>query len=530
MTYICTPSLAGSWTQSKCILEHDGKVYRGIDSARMAARVYDDLREADVKLGDRVLLVMDNQPAVIAAIVAVWSLGATLVPLPPPVSLLQRTGSSWPEMARRIKLTSPSVIVAYGIDEVAEGRGLHWIRLDSERSDPEEWERATNQIPDGLPAVIQFSSGSTGEAKPIYLTRSNIMTNVRALAKRLGLNADSVFYSWLPLHHDMGLMGGIVTSLTLSAKLVLSTPREFVLDPIGWLVGIAKSRATFIGGPPFAYRQVLRRLNEKSLKRITESGGLGSLTVALIGAERIPPRLAVSVEEELAPLGWRTGTLYPSYGLAENTVIVTGPSTSQPLSLATVSGERLVRTENLNDANFVGCGRAVDGTRVEIRTPDGEVCADGAVGEIWVGGLSYVDTDEGTLAPTGDIGAILDGDLFPVGRVKELVKIGGRAIPPQTIEELLENALKNVADIGVGASYNEDEATDEVFVLIEARGLSDADVERVRKMTQDVLVGNLGVRARAVRVVRPGMIPRTTSGKIARNMIADKVRGLSEGN
>jgi acyl-CoA synthetase (AMP-forming)/AMP-acid ligase II len=391
-------------------------------------------------------------------------------------------------------------------------------------------------VPDDAPLLLQFTAGTTAAAKAIELTHGNVASNVAAIARRIAGDADDTLYSWLPLYHDMGLIGGLITSLYQGATLHLVAPQEFLRRPLGWLRAISEHRATFTVAPQFAYRLVLARYDLAPTQ--LDGCDLSSLRVALNGAEMVQHEVCTRLEERLARHGLRRHTIQPCYGLAENCVAVTVREPQRPIRIRHLRRDALAerRAVSLPDpsaatVSLVGNGAVVDDTEVRLLT-DAGASAD-AIGEIEVRGRSAAhrisDGDgvahrDGWIA-TGDLGVFLDGELFVVGRIKEAFKSGGRTFAPADVEEVLR-PLTGDRPSGVAAFAFSDPATgvDELVVVIERepQGPTRAALDEQVRLQ---LLRTMQLTPRDVVLVRRGTIPLTSSGKIRRLHLRDLYLG-----
>ncbi|MET8831988.1 fatty acyl-AMP ligase [Streptomyces sp. NPDC004610] len=393
-------------------------------------------------------------------------------------------------------------------------------------------------------AFLQYTSGSTSSPKGVIVTHGNLLDNVRILSERWGHTPDAVaeygremYVSWLPVYHDMGLIAPVLNSLHLGATATLFSPLHFLQQPERWLAAISRFRPHTSGAPNFAYELCLRHATPELLDRLD----LSRWRVAFNGAEPVRAATLRRFAETFAPAGLRRESLYPCYGLAEATLMVTGGSPDEaPVLLA---AEAAGPHGGVADAAVVGVGRPGPGMSVVIADPERhEEVAEGETGEIWLAGASVargywrnalatreafratLAGREGRFLRTGDLGFLRDGELFVTGRLKDLIIVDGRNHYAQDLElsaEISHPALRPgcTAAFPVDGGEDADGAPLGEQIVLVAEAVPDAAAHRVREIT-GLVRGSIAqahdVHVRDVVLVRPGTIPKTSSGKIQR--------------
>ncbi|MGW1753613.1 fatty acyl-AMP ligase [Streptomyces mirabilis] len=387
-------------------------------------------------------------------------------------------------------------------------------------------------------AFLQYTSGSTSAPRGVMVTHGNLLDNQRAITERMGHTPDTLaeyehelFVSWLPVYHDMGLIGPVLNTVHLGATATLFSPLHFLQRPARWLTALSRYRPHTSGGPNFAYELCLKHATPELLDGLD----LGRWKVAFNGAEPVRAATLRRFAETFAPAGFRREALYPCYGLAEATLIVTGGSVDTPPTLAAAPGSE--RHVGAADAAAVGSGRPIPGTTVVIADPERrEELPEGEVGEIWVSGagvakgywrnaLATRETFRATLKDrpdrflrTGDLGFLREGELFVTGRLKDLMVIDGRNHYPQDLElsaEMSHGALRP----GCTAAFSVDGGVEGEQPVIVAETAPDAaaDSERITEVIRSAIGEAHGLAVRDVVLVHPGTIPKTSSGKIQRH-------------
>jgi acyl-CoA synthetase (AMP-forming)/AMP-acid ligase II len=387
--------------------------------------------------------------------------------------------------------------------------------------------------PDGLlppqdisadaPALLQYTSGSTGSPKGVVVTHQNLASNLGMLETSFGVREDSVYLTWLPLFHDMGLIGNLLAALYCGVPCVLMPPFSFYQRPQRWLNAIGRFGATISGGPNFAYELLLRRSDRMNLAGLD----LSRWELAFCGAEMVRASTMRGFAGRFAPSGFRASALYPCYGLAEATVFVTG---------ATLNGGARMATDALG-RDVVSCGRAAAGECVVIVDADtAALLPDGQVGEIWVSGghvaCGYWNKPElseqvfaGRISSggddrflrTGDLGWMSEGELFFAGRLTDTIVFRGTNFYPEDIEATAAGCHSGLANFG--AAFPIDAGNEEQAVLVQelARPLpASFDPRAAIAAIATAVVNAHGLPLHDIVLVRAGALPRTTSGKIRR--------------
>lgn len=360
------------------------------------------------------------------------------------------------------------------------------------REAPEEGEEAPPGQP-GPIALMQFSSGTTLAPRPVLLSRSNLLSNVEALLSRLPQPlAEQCCVSWLPLYHDMGLIGVLLGGLLSGQNLVLMRPEQFALSPMRWLETLSSTGASISAAPNFALELTVQRTRPEQIARLDLSGW----RCCAVGAEMVQPATLERFARHLAPAGFDPTALTPVYGLAEATLAVTMSRWDEPPRV---------------HQGQVSVGRPVPG--VELQLERGRIFVRGpGVMQGYLGGEA-----QGEWLDTGDLG-YLDGDeLFLTGRAKDVLILNGRNHEPEPIEAAA--GLRAVAS----SVLRPDQPSEVLLVLVELEG---GDPPGFARRVREAVVRDTGLVPFQVHVVGPGELPRTTSGKLRRG---EAVRQLESG-
>ena len=428
-----------------------------------------------------------------------------------------------------------------GIDEL---RMVQWIETDAAPSDIKNtWTMPA--LTARTLAFLQYTSGSTGSPKGVMVSHENLLHNQRMIQQAFRHSEETTVLGWLPLYHDMGLIGNVLQPLYLGRPCVLMSPVHFMQKPVRWLSAISRFRATTSGAPNFAYDLCVRQISAEE----REALDLSSWSVAFNGAEPIHARTLDRFSETFGPCGFRREAFYPCYGLAEATLFVAGGERGASLVLRGVEkaameqGRMIESSQGDDDAyRLVGCGRTASDQQVIIVDPETRSRRPhGQVGEIWIKGASVAqgywnrpettaltftamtaDTAEGPFLRTGDLGVIHNGELFVVGRLKDLIIIRGRNHYPQDVETTVQESHPSLK-LGCGAAFSIQIDDEEQLVVVqEVAGRSSADTDDVASGISRAVAEHHEIQVHAVVLIKPGTLPKTSSGKVQRHLCRTK--------
>lgn len=509
--------------------------------------------QADVAPGDRALLLYQPGLEGIEALLACLYADVIAVPAYPPDPLrLERT---LPRLMAIVDDATPTVVLttdfiaslAGALIEQAPGLArLRWIATDTT---PEEgstaWVRPGALSPSST-AFLQYSSGSTRTPRGVVLSHENLLANARMIEDAFILEPADVGVTWLPTYHDMGLIGGVLQPLNSGVHTYLMSPLDFLKQPMRWPRAVSRYRATVSGGPDFAYDLCVR----KSTPEERAALDLSSWSLAFNGAETVRAETLRRFSEAFAVSRFRGEACYPCYGLAEATLIVSGKHRADSPRVIAVNADALEqhRVElyagHGRRTELVTCGPAVADTTIAIVDPvTGSPLPEGVVGEIEVRGAAVAsrywdrpeesaatfipDREGGVRLRTGDMGFLLDGELVPCSRIKDLIIIRGRNVYPQDVEGAVDE-LDPALRPGCAAAFAVDtDAGEGLVVCIEVETFDPAEGDRLTERIVNAVQAEFGVRPIAVSLLERRTLPKTSSGKTQR--VACRTAWLANG-
>ncbi|HUE88588.1 MAG TPA: AMP-binding protein [Vicinamibacterales bacterium] len=502
------------------------------DRTRRMAR---GLRAAGVGPGDRVLVVSPDVKSAVTCQLGAWTAGAIPAQLGVP-DRLTNVDRFIDQLHPTLRQLDTNILL---VDRSVAASAVP--RSDVRMLVAED---LMEQPPDAAPdsqracgALMQLTSGSTGHPRAVLVPHDRLVRHLESISTRLPSSSLSAGVSWLPVYHDMGLIGGLLYPCFNGFPVYVFSPLDFRRNPYAWLQTMSRVRATHTSAPPSGYAIGLRL----AARAVDDRLDLSALGCAMIGAEPIPPRLVRQFADAFAPCGFRPEAFFPVYGLAEATVAVTFPEPLTPTRIDAVDRDRFEREghavppgDEAPRLEFVGAGSALSGTELSLRDDQGHDLPERRVGEIWIRSDSlmegyYGDADataavlkDGWL-DTGDLGYIADGALFVTGRSKDLIIARGRNLVPSTIEEIvssLSGVRKDcVAAVGVPS---QERATECVCVVAETRAGA-GDQTDIAAAVRDLLKLR-GINVDHVILVPPRTLPRTSSGKIKRRLIVQQLQ------
>lgn len=520
-----------------------------------AGRLAQGLLERGVRRGERVAVALPTSIDFARALFGVWAAGAVAVPLPPPVRFasldihLRRIALAMRQSQVRVVLSDATLGRLIGPE--LGGPGGEFEVLDVART------AATTahhlEVSDQEPGLVQYTSGTSAHPKGVVLSHANLLANVTAIGKALGVTEAEVSCSWLPLFHDMGLIGMLLTPALHGAQTLLLPPEDFLRDPGRWLRLISRHRATAATAPNSGYLYAMRKVPPSEVRGLD----LSSWRVALNGAEAIDPDMLRRFSAHFAPAGFRPTAFLPVYGLAEGSLAVTFPPLGRPVrSLWVRRGpladgvvepvpEQAARTAGTGgvgvggvDAGgaaaareLVSVGHPVADTEVRlVAGPEGEPAGEGRVGEVQIRGAAVMSTYEAGEAAnhgvvhadgwvsTGDLGLRHDGELFIVGRTKEVIIVFGQNYHASDIE-LVAGRVPGVANHAVLATSLATPDGEGLALVAETKESDPAVRAELVSQLRHAVSDAVGISPRKVILARRGALPRTSSGKLQRHGI-----------
>lgn len=507
--------------------------------------------DGNVNKGDRVLLLFEPGLQFIAAYLATISSGAIAVPCHPPMGNIQIK-----RLIDMIQNCRPSLLLhsefisrtAPHLKQLASINSNYPMKLkaidipDTPKS--LDWHPAKLNLDDL--AMLQYTSGSTGDPKGVMVTQDNLVRNCEAIYNWLGEHKNRKGCIWLPPYHDMGLLGGIMQPLYAGFPLVFMSPMHFVQSPLRWLKAISDHRLTTTGAPNFAFQLCIDGISDKDLAEADLD--LSCVREIFCGSEPINPKTVSTFMNRFEKYGLPSTAINPCYGLAETTLLITGKKMKTKVKIEYFSSDNLdqglavkVDVDDADSRAIVSCGLAAHGldvkiVDVDIRAP----VTDGRVGEIWVSGGSvtkgYWEKEESTKISfnnhlpatkggyyrTEDLGFLHNNELYVTGRSKEVVIIRGRNLYPQDIERC-SLAVSPLLEKSIAAAFSvEGEGTEKLVIVIALKlDLNLEEREQVKSKISAAVATEFNVTPDYIHIGPRKTIPRTTSGKIQRRACRD---------
>lgn len=497
-----------------------------------ALEVAGGLQALGVEPGQRVALVYPTVPELLFAMFGVVLAGAVPVPLYPPARLgrldeyHRRTAAMLCAASARLVLADARVKRILGPSVLGARPPLGCRRLDEL---PHGRHRPVAIAADDL-GLVQFSSGTTKEPKPVALSHRALIAQAHVL-NSLWPDQETTVHSgvsWLPLYHDMGLIGCLLVALEHPGTLTLMSPLDFVARPALWLRTISRFGATISVAPSFAYALCTQRIRDEEMEEVD----LSTWKVAINGAETVVPEVVRAFGERFARWGFQPQAMTSAYGLSEAALAVTCAEIGRPLLTRCFDRRELALGRAVVAAGgqeIASVGRPLSGFEVRIEGPGGHPAVGEMIGRVVVRGCSlmtgYLDQPEATAAvlrdgwlDTGDCGVLLDGELYLVGRDKDVLIVNGRNYSPEELEGAVE-ALPGAGPHGTAAVSvrREGEASEEVLILAELSAqASEEDAAALAASAVSAVLAATGLCPAAVVVLAPGTLPRTSSGKLRR--------------
>lgn len=499
---------------------------------RAASGVARGLRDRGVGRGDRVALVQVTSPDLVISTFAALLLRAVPIILPTPA--MGRSAEFDRMLAEMLRAAGTRILIGdpslRGVLELAIGfyRPEFGLVTPAELADPGGSELHEDGRPDEI-ALIQFSSGTTIAPKPIALTHRNILSNTRSILARFpGPLSEHRGACWLPLYHDMGLIGCLCVALIAPGSLALIRPHDFLARPALWLETIGKTRATVSPAPNFSLDFCTRRVTDDEIAALD----LRSWQLALVGAEAVQERTLDAFATRFAPAGFRRQALTPVYGLAEATLAVTFGAVERSATFLSIDPDEIgahgIVRPRTDGEPIASVGTPLAGVDVAIRDDRGREVGEDTLGHIFVSGdgvmAGYFGQPSAASSAvtagwldTGDLGFWHDGELFIYGRSRDLIIVRGRNYHPDAIEA----PLKAVAGLRPGriAAFSvreRERPTEGLWLVAELDPRTDVSPADCAREARAALIRSAGLLPAQVHILEPGSLPRTTSGKIQR--------------
>ena len=506
------------------------------------------------EVGDRALLLCPPGLDFVGAILGCFYAGVVAIPAYPPANArhMGRIDAMVKDADAHLVVTTSGTrdrIIRW-LDQRQAERPLTYLGVDEiEVAESDGW--TETEIRGDSLAFLQYTSGSTSRPKGVMVSHSNLLANLRMIERSFGHTPDSPMVSWLPMFHDMGLIGNMLEPLYLGAQTVLMAPLSFIRRPASWLEAITRFRPRWIGAPNFGYALAADNSTSEQRRMLD----LSSLRVAYCGSEPIDHRVVRRFADVFADCGFRSEAFYPCYGLAEATLLAAGSTPGTGARVSHLDGAELARHRAVavdagtdGERVLVGCGHAPEGQTLAIVDPEARLALpERQVGEIWLRGgnvaagywrnpaatrevflATLADDPQRPYLRTGDLGFLDDGQLFVTGRIKDVIIIRGRNHYPHDIERTVEGAHPALQPTGA-AAFSVGVGDEERLVVVqEVRRTWLRQVTRGEPATGEIanavrsaVLDEHELAVLCVVLLSPATLAKTSSGKVRRGACRD---------
>ena len=513
----------------------DDQIIRYGELRQAALQVATSLQQQGLQAGQSVALMLPTGMEYFRSFFGVLYAGGVPVPIYPPARLTQlddhmrRQAGILDNAQCRFLITVPE---ARHLARVlsAQLEHLRGVLVASDLNETTSYVQPALSANDT--AFLQYTSGSTGNPKGVILSHANLLANIRVDGEAIEASSKDVFVSWLPLYHDMGLIGAWLGSLYFGAQLVIMSPLTFLARPVRWLQAIHRYGGTLSAAPNFAYQLCLARIDDHELQGLD----LSRWRIAMNGAEAVSPDTIETFIERFAAYGFAPEAMFPVYGLAENSVGLAFPEMHRAPRIERIQREPFSREGDAIPAEkdepstlrFVGCGHALAGHEIRVVDPDGHELPERHQGELQFRGPSatsgYFRNAEATASlfdddwlKTGDLAYLAEGELFITGRIKDVIIRGGRNIYPHELEEAV-GAIDGIRKgrVAVFASLDQAHQTEQLVILAESREQNPERRQALQQRINEIATELTQAPADDIVLAPPGTVLKTSSGKIRR--------------
>ncbi|PDX91100.1 non-ribosomal peptide synthetase [Bacillus thuringiensis] len=489
---------------------------------------------------ERVLLLYPPGIDYLAAFFGCLYAGAIAVPAYPPSSnrLMPRLKVILEDAEAKYILTQTKVSARMRKSEYFNNCAIEYLNTDEVPVGCEEY-WVFPEVDRNTIAFLQYTSGSTSTPKGVMVTHGNILHNSKLIQQSFKTTEDDIGVIWLPPYHDMGLIGGLLQPLAVGFPVIFMSPIDFMQRPIRWLEAISKYKATVSGGPNFAFELLIEKTTPEQRAELD----LSNWRLAFNGAEPVRAEVIEEFSKVFSVSGFRKEAFYPCYGLAENTLLVSGAkSKSQPVIHSFSIDDMKKNVVSILSKygkvrNLVSSGIIAEEQEICIVNPDtGQECSSNEIGEIWIKGESaatgywgreeqtidtfqaFLPNKKGPFLRSGDLGFLYDGELYITGRIKDLIIIRGRNYYPQDIELIVENSHESLRKNATAAFSVIEEGEERLIVAQEiSRQYRNVNVQEVASAIRQAVTAEHGIQVHSVLLLQFGSIPKTSSGKIQRH-------------
>ncbi len=503
-----------------------------------AERIAALLKNHNIQKGDCVILALANNKTFLFSFLGILMSGGIPVPVVTHEGFFHNLKQAYTMMLHVLEDTKAKLILTDNPHKklwdtvLKKNVGSGHILLVEDRPQNHFEKEKTAIFPEDI-ALIQYTAGSTSLPKGVMITHRQLMYQIKAIAYGLGTSSKDCAVCWLPLFHDMGLIGGFLHTLYVGMRFVLLTCESFLFDPKKWLWAISKHGATLSAAPNSAYNMCVARINTQDIEGLD----LSCWKVAFSGAEPLSVETFKKFTEKFKPYGFNPNTILPGYGMAENCLAISFCKRGEGLNWDCVQRAELehhhraipIKNEKERSVCFVSVGKPILYHEIAIMGDEEQILPERHIGEILVKGpcvmAGYFHNYEETVKTihnnwlyTGDLGYIAGGNLYITGRKKDLIIVGGRNYYPQDLEQAAEEVVgvRKGCVIAVGL-YDEALGTEKSVVLAEIKPEKYKETEAITQKISHTVFNAVGIVPDKVLLYRAGTLYRTTSGKLQRS-------------
>lgn len=512
------------------------------DQLRRKAHAISGYFQRNFEVDDRIILLLPNDISFIKGVLGCMYSGVIPIPLHPinNKQTFEKCKHVLKDSGTNYILSTRKIFKAIHRKYPTDSESWNWIFIEDLTEDNLKFHKNL-EFPESKVVFLQYTSGSTSQPKGVRVTHKSLITNIGNLQESFGITKDDIILSWLPFFHDMGIIAILFQAIYTGIKCVIFPPVAFIQSPMRWLRAISKYRATMSGAPNFAYALCAERIAANS-----EPLDLSCWKQAFCGAEPVKVDTYHKFRDEFEKYGFKAGTFYPGYGMAEATLLISGGVRGEVPRVISADREQLKQNRIVpsdDGTPIISCGVSISAHEIRIVNPESHLeCPENEIGEIWFRGDSVADgywnkssdnvfkakiagKEDKSFLRTGDLGFLDNDELFVTGRLKELIIINGQNYFPKDIEEHVEVREPRIRENCTAAFEFTVEGEKKLAFIAEVRRqkINKVDFQELTSSIRRILSEDMGLNAGFIGVLSTGRLPKTTSGKIQRKLYEELI-------